>query len=312
MDHPETVRAFNRFYTRQIHLLQEGILDSPLSLTEARVLFELAHRKATTATDLCTELALDAGYLSRILDSFVRRKYIKKQAGDDRRQRHLSLTATGRKAFRQLDAKSHQEAAAMLAKLSEPDQSQLIAAMKSIENILEPKPPAPYTLRFHRPGDIGWITHRHGVLYAREYGWDEKFEALVAGIAAKFIDNFDPVRERCWIAEQEGNIIGSIMLVKKTEAVAKLRLLYVEPTARGLGLGGRLVQECIAFASAANYRKITLWTNSILLAARRIYQREGFRLISTDGDFETWELNLRSNKAPRRHTSRILRSIKAS
>jgi DNA-binding MarR family transcriptional regulator/GNAT superfamily N-acetyltransferase len=296
MDRPETVRAFNRFYTRQIHLLQEGILDSQLSLTEARVLFELAHRSNPTAKDLASELALDGGYLSRILDNFIRNRYIKKETGSDRRERHLSLTALGRKAFNSLDAKSHQEAAAMLAKLSESDQSQLIAAMKSIENILALKPPTPYVLRSHRPGDIGWITHRHGVLYAQEYGWDEKFEALVAGIAQKFVENFDPKREHCWIAEQDGNIIGSVMLVKKTETVAKLRLLYVEPIARGLGLGGRLVREGIGFARAAGYRKITLWTNSILLAARKIYKREGFLLISTDGDFETWELNLRSIK----------------
>jgi DNA-binding MarR family transcriptional regulator/GNAT superfamily N-acetyltransferase len=299
MDRPETVRAFNRFYTRQIHILQEGILDSPLSLTEARVLFELANRKETTATDLTTELSLDPGYLSRILDAFVRKGYVKKQSSPgDRRQRHLSLTAKGRKAFDSLDAKSHQEAAAMLAKLPEPDQSKLMFSMKSIENILDPKPPAPYSLRTHRPGDIGWITHRHGVLYQQEYGWDEKFEALVAGIAQKFIENFNPEHERCWIAEQDGNIIGSVMLVKKTNAIAKLRLLYVEPTARGLGLGSRLVQECIRFAREKNYRKITLWTNSMLLAARRIYQREGFQLISTEGDFETWDLNLRSIKAP--------------
>lgn len=301
MDRPEIVRAFNRFYTRQIHILQEGILESPLSLTEARVLFELASRDNATATDLGSELSLDAGYLSRILEAFVRRGYLKKQAGNDRRQRHLSLTAAGKRAFASIDAKSHREAAAMLAKLSESDQSRLIAAMKSIENILEPKPPAPYILRTHRPGDIGWITHRHGVLYAQEYGWDEKFEALVAGIAQKFVENFDSKRERCWLAEQDGNIIGSVMLVKKTEAVAKLRLLYVEPSARGLGVGGRLVQECIRFAREVKYRKITLWTNSMLLAARRIYKREGFRLISTDGDFETWDLNLWSNKAPHKH-----------
>lgn len=292
MDRPEIVRGFNRFYTRQIHLLQEGLLDSPLSLTEARVLFELAHRENPTATELGAELGLDPGYLSRILDAFVRRGYVKKQSGADRRQRHLSLTKLGRKTFADLNRKSHQEAAAMLAKLSDADQSQLIAAMKSIENIFEPKPPAPVTLRSHRPGDIGWITHRHGVLYAQEYGWDEKFEALVAGIAAKFIENLDPEREHCWMAEQSGEIIGSVMLVKKSKTVAKLRLLYVEPRTRGLGAGSRLVKECIAFAREKGYRKITLWTNSILLAARRIYAREGFRQVSTDNDFETWELVL--------------------
>jgi DNA-binding MarR family transcriptional regulator/GNAT superfamily N-acetyltransferase len=298
MDRPEIVRSFNRFYTKRIHVLQEGILDSPLSLTEARVLFELAQRENPTATDLLTALALDPGYLSRILDAFVRQGLVSKKPGSDRRQRNLSLTKAGRRTFESLDRKSHREAAAMLAKLSEPDQSHLIAAMKSIESILEPKPPAPYMLRSHRPGDIGWITHRHGVLYAQEYGWDEKFEALVAGIAAKFVENFDPQRERCWIAEQDGNIVGSITLVKKSATVAKLRLLYVEPSTRGSGIGSRLVQECIRFAREAGYRKITLWTNRILLAARRIYEREGFRLVSIKGDFETWELRLWSIKAP--------------
>jgi GNAT superfamily N-acetyltransferase len=200
--------------------------------------------------------------------------------------------------FASLDAKSHQEAAAMLGKLSEADQSQLTAAMKTIENILEPKPPAPVQLRSHRPGDIGWITHRHGALYAQEYGWDEKIEALVAGIAAKFVENFDPAREHCWIAEQDGNILGSVMLVKKTAAIGKLRLLYVEPDARGLGVGSRLVRECIRFAEDVGYRKLTLWTNSMLLAARRLYEREGFRLVATEGDFETWERDLRPFKAP--------------
>ena len=198
MDRPEIVRAFNRFYTKRINLLREGLLNSPLSLTEARVLFELAHRDSPTATGLAAELELDAGYLSRILEAFVRKGYVKRQpSGTDRRQRHLSLTAKGRKTFESIDRNSHQEAAAMLSKLSEPDQSKLIAAMKTIENILEPKAPAPYTIRTHRPGDIGWIAHRHGVLYAQEYGWDEKFEALVAGIGVKFVENFDPARERC-------------------------------------------------------------------------------------------------------------------
>jgi DNA-binding MarR family transcriptional regulator/GNAT superfamily N-acetyltransferase len=292
MDRSETVRAFNRFYTKRIQILQEGILDTPLSLTEARVLFELANRESSTATDLLSELGLDPGYLSRILDAFVRQGLVSRKPGADRRQRNLSLTRAGRRTFQSLDRKSHREAAAMLAKLSESDQAKLIASMKAIENVLEPKTPAPYTLRPHRPGDIGWITHRHGVLYAQEYGWDEKFEALVAGIAAKFIENFDLKREHCWLAEQDGNIVGSIMLVKKSATVAKLRLLYVEPSTRGSGLGSRLVQECIRFARDAGYRKISLWTNAMLLAARRIYEREGFRLVSAKDDFETWELRL--------------------
>ncbi len=292
MDRPETVRRFNRFYTRQIHLLQEGLLGSALSLTEARVVFELAHRENTTATGLCAELGLDPGYLSRILDAFVRRGIVKKHSGADRRQRHLSLTKTGRKMFDQLNQRSQQEAAAMLAKLSESDQAKLIEAMNTIETILDPKPPSPVQLRTHRPGDIGWMTHRHGVLYAQEYGWDEKFEALVAGIGQKFVEEFDPQRERFWLAERDGEILGSVMLVKKSKTVAKLRVLYVEPKARGLGVGSQLVKECIKFAREAGYRKITLWTNSILLAARRIYEREGFKLVSTDGDFETWDLKL--------------------
>ncbi|MGA3189884.1 MAG: helix-turn-helix domain-containing GNAT family N-acetyltransferase [Bryobacteraceae bacterium] len=301
MDRPEAVRAFNRFYTKRIHILQEGIgltsADNPLSLTEARVLFELAHRISPTATELLTELGLDPGYLSRILNTFVRRGFVEKEAASDRRQRHLSLTSKGKKIFASIDRKSHHQAAAMLAKLSESDQARLIAAMKSIESTLEPKPPAPLILRPHRPGDIGWITHRHGVLYAREYGWDEKFEALVAGIAAKFVENFDPRREHCWIAEQDSSILGSVTLVKKSATVAKLRLLYVEPTARGMGVGSRLVQECIRFAREAGYRKITLWTNSILMAARRIYEREGFQIVEIKGAYETWELHLRSIKA---------------
>lgn len=292
MDRPETVRRFNRFYTRQIHLLQEGVLGSALSLTEARVVFELAHRDNTTATELCSALGLDPGYLSRILDAFVRRGIVKKHSGADRRQRHLSLTKTGREMFGQLNARSHKEAAAMLAKLSEPEQAKLIEAMNTIESILDPKPPSPVQLRTHRPGDIGWMTHRHGVLYAQEYGWDEKFEALVAGIGQKFVEEFDPQRERFWLAERDGEILGSVMLVKKSKTVAKLRVLYVEPKARGLGVGSQLVRECIKFAREAGYRKITLWTNSILLAARRIYEREGFRIVSTDGDFETWDLTL--------------------
>ena len=268
------------------------MLNSSFSLAEARVLFELAHRENPTATEIGALLDLDPGYLSRILDAFVRRGHVKKHSGLDRRQRHLSLTMKGRKTFADLDRKSQQETAAMLAKLSESDQSRLIAAMNTIETILVPKAPATLTLRSHRPGDIGWITHRHGVLYAQEYGWDEKFEALVAGIAAKFIENLDTEREHCWMAEQNGDIVGSVTLVKKSKTVAKLRLLYVEPRARGLGAGGRLVKECIEFAREKGYRKITLWTNSILLAARRIYEREGFRLVSTENDFETWELNL--------------------
>jgi len=293
MDRPSLVRRFNRFYTRRFRLLNEGLLDSPLSLTEARVLFELAHRESPPASDLAVALDLDPGYLSRILDSFVRKGYLTRRPSPaDSRKRCLSLTKTGRKLFAALDARSHEQASAMLAQLPEAGQAKLIASMQDIENILEPKPAAPYLLHTHRPGDIGWIIHRHGALYAQEYGWDEKFEAMVAQIAAKFILNYDSRRERCWMAEQDGNIIGSVTLVKKTDRIAKLRMLYVEPSARGMGVGQRLVEECIRFARQAGYRKITLWTNHILIAARRIYERQGFKMVSTDGDFETWELKL--------------------
>lgn len=293
MDRPSLVRRFNRFYTRRFRLLNEGLLDSPLPLTEARVLFELAHRENPAASDLADALDLDPGYLSRILDGFVRKGYLTRRPSPaDRRQRRLSLTRAGRKLFAALDAKSHRQASAMLAQLPEAGQARLIASMQAIEDILEPKPTEPFLLRTHRPGDIGWIVHRHGALYAQEYGWDEKFEAMVAQIAAKFILNYDPKRERCWMAEQDGNIIGSVTLVKKTERIAKLRMLYVEPSARGMGVGRRLVEECIRFSREAGYRKITLWTNHILIAARRIYETQGFKMVSIDGDFETWELNL--------------------
>jgi len=293
MDRPTLVRQFNRFYTRRFRLLQEGLLDSPLSLTEARVLFELAQGEAA-ASNLATPLELDPGYLSRILDSFVRKGYVKKQtSNDDRRQRRLSLTKAGRTLFQSLNAKSQQQAAAMLAPLSESDQAKLITAMNTIEGILgSTAPREPYLLRTHRPGDIGWIVHRHAVLYVEQEGWEAEFEALVARIGARFIEKFDPARERCWMAEQAGNIIGSVTLVKKSERVAQLRMLFVEPQARGLGVGRRLVEECIRFSRQAGYRKIVLWTNRTLIPARRIYQAQGFQKIATEGDYETWELSL--------------------
>src|SRR5512139_971582 len=267
----DAVRSFNRFYTKQIGVLREGLLGSPYSLTEVRVLYELAHRSLPTAAELGRELGLDAGYLSRILRNFERRGLVAKaRSRADGRQSLLSLRARGRKAFAPLNARSHDEVAAMLALLSVTEQGRLIEAMRTIQALLgdRAEPKVPYLLRSHRPGDMGWIIHRHGALYAQEYGWDETFEALVAEIAAKFIRNLDPQRERCWIAEREGEIVGSVFLVQKSKTVAKLRLMYVEPKARGLGIGKRLVEECIRFARHAGYRKITLWTNSVLLAAR--------------------------------------------
>jgi DNA-binding MarR family transcriptional regulator/GNAT superfamily N-acetyltransferase len=305
----DAVRRFNRFYTRQIGVLQNGLLRSPFSLTEARILYELAHRERPTATEIGKALGLDAGYLSRILRGFERRGLVEKTASEaDGRQVLLSLTEQGREAFGELNARSNEEVAAMLSGLPACEQDRLVEAMHAIEELLgaRPEPKVPYLLRPHRPGDMGWVVHRHGVLYAQEYGWDERFEALVAEIVAGFIRNYDPKRERCWIAERDGEIVGSVFLVRHSETVAKLRLLLVEPRARGLGIGSRLVEECIRFAEETGYRKITLWTNSVLHAARRIYQAAGFRLVREEPHHsfghdlvgQTWELTLRPPHRP--------------
>jgi DNA-binding MarR family transcriptional regulator/GNAT superfamily N-acetyltransferase len=279
------VRRFTRFYTRRIGVLHEGLLGSPFSLTEGRVVYELAQRDGLTATELGRGLGLDAGYLSRILRGFEEKGLIARRASEkDGRQQLLSLTPTGREAFAAIDARSRDEVGAMLAGLAEDDQAKLVGAMGRIEALLAPEPqrPAAFLLRPHRPGDMGFVIHRQAVLYHREYGWDESFEALVAEICAAFIKNFDPRREHCWIAEIDGEIVGSVFLVNQSEKVAKLRLLYVERKARGLGLGRTLVRECIRFARAAGYTTLTLWTNDVLRAARKIYQAEGFRLIEEE------------------------------
>jgi DNA-binding MarR family transcriptional regulator/N-acetylglutamate synthase-like GNAT family acetyltransferase len=298
------VRQFSRFYTRRIGALREGLHDSPFSLTEARVLYELAQRDGLTAGQLAKELALDPGYLSRILRGFARRGLLDKAvSAADGRQSLLALTEAGRAAFAPLDAGSRAEIGAMLAPLPGAAQRRLIAAMRTIERLLDGgggDPKEPYLLRGHQPGDIGWVIHRQGALYAEAYGWDERFEALVAEIAAKFINDFDPARERCWIAERDGEIVGSVFLVKQSARIAKLRLLYVEPAARGLGIGRRLVQECIRFARHKGYRKITLWTNDILVSARRIYEAAGFTLLAEERHHsfghdlvgQNWELEL--------------------
>jgi DNA-binding MarR family transcriptional regulator/GNAT superfamily N-acetyltransferase len=302
----QTVRRFNRFYTKQIGVLNDGLLQSPFSLAEVRVLYEVAHRERPTAVQLANELALDDGYLSRILRTFRKRGLIARTPAEtDRRQRLLALTPRGRSVFASLNARSDNQVATMLRELSPGDQDRLVDAMRTIESLLlrdgsAPADRAPYLLRQHRPGDMGWVVYRHGVLYSQEYGWDERFEALVAGIVAQFIEQFDPKRERCWIAEKDGDNVGSVFLVKHTTAVAKLRLLLVEPTARGLGIGQRLVDECVRFARQAGYRKITLWTNSVLHAARRIYERTGFVLVKEEphrhfGEGlvgQTWDLRL--------------------
>ena len=297
------VRRFSRFYTRKVGVLQESLLGSPLSLTEGRVVYELAQREHTTASGLARELELDAGYLSRILKALETRRLIRRRPStEDARQHLVSLSARGRTLFAEIDARSSNEVGAMLEALPAADQARVTAAMARIERLLGEGPPreAPYVLRPHQPGDMGWVIHRHGVLYAREYGWDEAFEALVAEIAAQFIRHFDPARERCWIAEREGENVGCVFLVRDSDEVAKLRLLLVEPEARGLGIGKRLVDECIRFARLKGYRRITLWTNDVLVAARRIYERAGFRLIEEQPHHsfghdlvgQTWVLDL--------------------
>lgn len=298
------IRRFNRFYTRQIGVLQEHLLDSPFSLTEVRVLYELAHREHASAKELCHDLGLDRGYLSRMLQAFETQGWIDiTRSRDDRRRQFLALTSKGHKVFDPIERRSNDEVSAMLGKLSPIRQRTLVAAMRKVEGLLAPAPTraAGYILRTHRPGDIGWVVQRHGELYWQEYHYDERFEALVAGIVAEFIEKLDPLREHCWIAEKDGENAGCIFLVKKSVAVAKLRLLLVEPSARGLGIGKCLVEECVQFARDAGYKKIILWTQSELTAARAIYQNSGFQKVGekkhqswsrTDLVAETWELKL--------------------
>ncbi len=299
----EAARRFNRFYTRTIGVLREGAYKSPFSLTEVRVLYELAHRDQPTATALGRDLGLDAGYLSRILRGFERRGLvIKTRSAADGRQSHLALTAQGRKVFAPLNARSHDEVAALLGGLSSAAQGRLVGAMQTIERLLgdREEPHAPYVLRSPQPGDLGWVVHRHGAVYAQEYGYDAQFEALVAGIVAQFVQRLDPKRERCWIAEQRGEVVGSVFLVARSKTVAQLRLLLVEPNARGSGLGTRLVSECVRFARQTGYRKVMLWTQSELRAARRLYEAAGFRRVRKEKNHsfgkdlvsETWELDL--------------------
>jgi DNA-binding MarR family transcriptional regulator/GNAT superfamily N-acetyltransferase len=299
----EGVRRFNRSFTRRIGVLREGLLHTPYSLTEARVLFEVANRKEATASDFSRELGLDPGYLSRILAGLERRGLIQKTPSEsDGRRRILSLTPGGVEAFALLDARSREEIAELLGDLPEGEQRRLLEAMRTIEGVLgrELKFSEPFFVRTHEPGDMGWVVQRHGTLYFREYGWDERFEALVARIVADFIDGYDPSMERCWIAEMEGERVGCVFCVKENDKVAKLRLLLVEPGARGLGLGGRLVDECIRFARRCGYETIMLWTNSVLDVARRIYEERGFRLVE-EGEHhsfgqdlvgQNWELEL--------------------
>jgi DNA-binding MarR family transcriptional regulator/N-acetylglutamate synthase-like GNAT family acetyltransferase len=300
----EAVRAFNRFYTRRIGALGEHHLDSPFSLTEMRVLYELAHRDGPAAADLGRDLGLDAGYLSRILRRFESRGLLARAASTaDARQRLLRLTRKGRTAFAPLEERARGEVQALLEGVPTSGRRDVVEAMGTISRLLgEPAAERePYLLRGHQPGDMGWVVHRHGALYAREWGYDHRFEALVARICADFLEQFDPTGERCWIAERRGEIVGSVFVVRQSKTVAKLRLLLVEPSARGLGIGRRLIDECVRFARDAGYRRLTLWTQSELGAARRLYRAAGFRCVArkpqpnfgrADLVAETWELTL--------------------
>ena len=297
------VRGFSRFYTHKLGIIEPKLLDSPFTLQEARIIYEIAQQENCTATDLVRALGLDAGFLSRTLAALQRRQIVaRKPSKTDRRANELVLTAKGRAAFAELENRSRREVAALLGGLDDEGRARVVGAMTAIEQALRPpaQKPAGFLLRSHRPGDIGWVVSRHGAIYAQEYGWDISFEALVAEITARFIRNFDPLRERCWIAERDGEIVGSVFLVKVSKHTAKLRLLLLEPSVRGLGLGRRLVEECVRFARDAGYKKIVLWTQSILTVARATYKKQGFELIRSQPErnfghdliAETWELKL--------------------
>jgi len=301
---PDTVaavRRFNRFYTRAIGVLGRAHLGGPYTLAETRVLYEIAHGRDVTSKAVIEATGLDAGYLSRILKRLERDGLLTRaRSASDRRNVFLALTDAGRQTFAGLEARQEAQMEGLIAPLSSEARGRLTGALTEAERLLAAPPaPAEVVLRTHRPGDIGWIVQRHGELYWREYGWDERMEAMVARICADFVDNLDPDRERCWIAERGGERLGSIMLVKGEGDVAKLRLLLVEPSARGLGVGRRLVDECLGFARSAGYEGVTLWTQSVLTAARAIYAAVGFELVDSwpNRDFggygltsERWDL----------------------
>jgi DNA-binding MarR family transcriptional regulator/GNAT superfamily N-acetyltransferase len=302
-DAVEIIRDFNRFYTNQLGLLDKGLLGSPFSLTEARVLFELAHRADATASAIARELQLDFGYLSRLLKRFESTKLLERvRSPSDARQSSLALTKKGRDTFAELDRSAKKQVKALIQPLTADQRATLLGAMQTVHGLLQATADSapPYSVRGLRIGDIGWVTRRQGMLYASEYGWDGTYEALVAEILAGFIKNFDPEYEAAWIAERNAQVIGSVFLVRASAAVAKLRLLYVEPSARGSGLGAHLVNRCIDFARAKQYDALTLWTNDVLISARRIYQAAGFELsreerhhsFGKDLTGQTWVLKL--------------------
>ena len=305
----ETVRAFNRDYTRRIGVLSRGWLDSPYSLTQVRIMYEIAHRPGVAAGELAEELGLDTGYLSRILQGFAAaRLLLRARSREDARRRPLRLTRAGHSVLAPLERRAQQEVRAMLSGIAAAPRAALLEGMGAIRAAFAPAARGEIALRRHRPGDIGWVIERHGALYCGEYGWNEEFEALVGGIAAAFLKQHDPARERCWIAERNGRRLGCVFLVAGEGTTAKLRLLLVEPEARGLGLGRRLIEECIRFARAAGYRRIVLWTQSNLAAARHLYQQAGFSCVGRERHrsfgqrltAETWQLELRPEGAPHR------------
>lgn len=304
------IRAFNREYTRRIGALCEGYLDSPFSLTEARVIYEIAQREGMTATELVERLGLNEGYVSRIVKRLEARGLLQRQASTmDGRRRHLRLTPAGKRQFMMLNRRSQQQVQAMLSSLDAERRRVVVSSMRALRAALESDrgtkaaAASSVTLRPHQPGDIGWVIGQHGRLYAQEYGWNLEFEALVAEIAAKFLRRFDPTRERCWIAERDRQRLGCVFLVAKNRSTAQLRLLLVVPEARGAGLGRMLVSECVRFAREAGYRKIVLWTQKNLAAARHLYAEAGFRKVAEEPHHsfgkdlisETWELSLASH-----------------
>lgn len=302
------IRDFNRFYTRQIGLLDQGFLGSPFTLTEVRVLYELAHRDSPTATRIARELSLDPGYLSRLLRKLERQGHLARgRDAQDGRQRPLRLTRAGRRVFESLDRASGEQISGMIGTLTAAQVGELVGSMQTVRRVLQPDAPATaYTVRALRVGDIGWIIHRQGLLYAGEYGWDVTYEGLIAEILGAFVRQFDPTAENAWVAERAGAIVGSVFLVRESAAIAKLRLLYVEPSARGLGIGRQLVDTCIAAARAKGYHTLRLWTNDVLVSARRIYQAAGFRLVKEERHHsfgkdlvgQTWELAVKEALPP--------------
>ena len=303
VDRVAAVRAFNRFYTGRLGILGEGFLRTPHSLTEARILYELGHRDVVEVAELRRELEIDAGYLSRLLSRLEEQALVtRERSAEDGRRQRVRLTEHGAAAFAELDRRSAAEIGELLEGLGEERQRRLVAAMQAIAGLLDDDPRADATvvLRAPHPGEYGWIVHRHGAQYAEEYGWNETFEALVARIVADYAEHHDPKREAAWIAEVDGEPVGCVLCVRKDDATAQLRLLLVDPRARGRGIGGRLIDECLRFARQAGYRKVRLWTNSVLLAARHIYAKAGFRIVGKERHRsfghdligETWELTL--------------------